>query len=271
MKRLLLILPLLFIGCREEAPEETHTAKEPTELVHLASDKLMKKIDGGYYEPFFGQDSTEVKVESFLMDETPVTNAEFLEFVKKNPQWSKSKVLRIYADSAYLANWPSDFELSKNLSPQAPVTNVSWFAAKAYAESVGKRLPTLDEWEYVARADAKKKDARNEEDYTQNILVGYQQHNSSAKEVKTGVPNVWGVYDMFGLVWEWTDDFSSVMMSGESRKDASTDQSLFCAGASLTSKDLTNYAAFMRFAMRGSINANYSINNMGFRCAKDLK
>ena len=41
-----------------------------------------------------------------------------------------------------------------------------------------------------------------------------------------------GVYDMFGTIWEWTEDFSSVMMSGESRKDNTTNETLFCAGAS---------------------------------------
>jgi len=89
--------------------------------------------------------------------------------------------------------------------------------------------------------------------------------------VKQSKPNIWGVYDLFGTIWEWTEDFSSVMMSGESRKDNTTNETLFCAGASVTSSDLKNYAAFIRFALRGSVKADYTINNLGFRCARDAQ
>ena len=65
------------------------------------------------------------------MDEYAVTNAEFLEFVKANPAWSKSKVKRLFADTNYLKHWKSDFEIgesNKNIY-NSPVVNVSWFAA----------------------------------------------------------------------------------------------------------------------------------------------
>ena len=37
------------------------------------------------------------------------------------------------------------------------------------------------------------------------------------------------------------------------------------------SKDLNNYASFMRFAMRSSVKAKYSVQNLGFRCVKTKK
>ena len=91
------------------------------------------------------------------------------------------------------------------------------------------------------------------------------------KVVRQGEPNFYGVYDMYGMVWEWTYDFNSVMMSGESRKDNTTNESLFCAGGAITASDLRNYAAFVRYALRGSIKANNCLNNLGFRCARDFK
>jgi formylglycine-generating enzyme required for sulfatase activity len=74
---------------------------------------------------------------------------------------------------------------------------------------------------------------------------------------------------MHGLVWEWTADFNSIFLSGESRKDKDTDKNLFCGSASINATDLMNYAAFMRYAFRGSLKASYTTKNLGFRCAKN--
>ncbi|MNL63509.1 Formylglycine-generating sulfatase enzyme [compost metagenome] len=76
---------------------------------------------------------------------------------------------------------------------------------------------------------------------------------------------------MHGLVWEWTSDFNSIFLSGESRKDKSSDQNLFCGSASVNAADLMDYAAFMRYAFRGSLKAQYSTRNLGFRCASTIK
>lgn len=231
------------------------------------------KIDSGSYRAFIGKDSNNIiKVKSFYIDDSPVTNAEYLTFLKANPQWTRSKVLRLYADSTYLKHWKGDYQLPEKINPDAPVTNVSWFAAEAYAKSVGKRLPTIEEWEYVGLADRTSKNASDKPDFTDFILREYQQRKSNMnKVVRQGEPNFYGVYDMYGMVWEWTYDFNSVMMSGESRKDNTTNESLFCAGGAITASDLRNYAAFVRYALRGSIKANNCLNNLGFRCARDFE
>jgi formylglycine-generating enzyme required for sulfatase activity len=75
---------------------------------------------------------------------------------------------------------------------------------------------------------------------------------------------------MHGLVWEWTSDFNSVLISGESRQDVDVERNLFCGSASINATNLMDYAAFMRFAFRGSVKANYSIRTLGFRCSKDI-
>lgn len=205
-----------------------------------------------------------------MMDVYPVTNAEFAEFVKGSPQWKRSRVKKIFADANYLRTWAGDEDPGLQNAPDAPVTNVSWYAAKEYCECQGERLPTVDEWEYVAMASEKRPDARAEADYNAYILGWYETPETFDNKIGQTFKNYWGIYDLHGLVWEWTLDYNSVLISGESRKDRTGDNKLFCGAAAVSATDLMNYAAFMRYAFRGSIKANYAIQNLGFRCVKDI-
>lgn len=229
----------------------------------------MVKITGGEFVPLYGT-KTEVKVDDFLMDVHPVTNAQFLEFVKENPQWKRSQAKKLFTDESYLMDWVDDLNLAEDQNPNSPVTHVSWYAAKNYCECEGKRLPTVDEWEYAAMANEELPDAREEESYNKFILGWYETPHTFKKEIGSTFKNYYGVYDLHGLVWEWTLDFNSVMLSGESRKGATSDNNLFCGAAAIGATDLMNYAAFMRYAFRGSVKARYSIKNLGFRCVQDV-
>ena len=63
----------------------------------------MARIQGGNFKTFYiSKTDKPVLVHPFLMDECAVTNLEFLEFVKANPEWSRSKVKRLFADKNYL-------------------------------------------------------------------------------------------------------------------------------------------------------------------------
>ena len=81
--------------------------------------------------------------------------------------------------------------------------------------------------------------------------------------------NYYGVWDLHGLVWEWTFDFNSALTTGESRGNSGLDNTFFCGGGSFASKDINNYASFMRFASRSSVKAKYGVPNLGFRCVKN--
>ncbi|SEG49432.1 formylglycine-generating enzyme family protein [Sphingobacterium lactis] len=229
---------------------------------------LVKK---GSFVPLYGSaDKQPVQVKSFYLDVYPVTNAQYLEFLKQNKAFTKSQIKTIFANKSYLAYWKSDLDYG-DAKPNAPVTNVSWYAAKKYCERMGKRLATVDEWEYAAMSDAKTLDARAKKSYNQYILNWYESPRTYNNVVGSTFKNYWGVYDMHGLVWEWTADFNSTFLTGESRKDRGDDGNLFCGGASVNASDLMNYAAFMRYAFRGSMKAAYGGRNLGFRCARDYK
>ena len=233
----------------------------------------MVLISRGVYTPLYGEknNTLKIKVTPFYIDKYPVTNAQFLEFVKANPKWRKSSVKKLFADRNYLSNWNNDLEFGKNTPPNSPVTNISWFAAKAYCEYYGKRLPSVAEWELVAKASAVSPDGSKDQNYVKKILEWYSQ---PMQEVIPAIgqheKNYWGVYDMHDLVWEWTSDFFSSLVTGESRGDSGLERNLFCGSGSVNASDFKNYPAFMRFAFRSSLKANYTTNNLGFRCAKDF-
>jgi formylglycine-generating enzyme required for sulfatase activity len=120
-------------------------------------------------------------------------------------------------------------------------------------------------------ANEKLPDARKLKDYNQTILSWYEKPKTFNNEIGSTFKNYWNIYDLHGLVWEWTSDFNSVLISGESRKDVDNDSNLFCGSAAIGATDLMNYAAFMRYAIRGSLKAKYTMKNLGFRCVKDVE
>lgn len=237
-------------------------------LLHAQTEN-MAKVKGGSYVPLYGVNDEAVPVQAFFMDIYPVTNLDYLKFVEKHPEWKKSKVKSIFTDAAYLSTWESDTSFGK-LNPQAPVTNISWFAAKNYCECQGKRLATMDEWEFAAMASEDLVDARKEENYNKYILKWYETPKTYDNSVGETYKNLWGIYDLQGLVWEWTLDFNTVFIGGESRKDTDFDTQLFCGSAAIGATDLKDYASFMRYAFRGSLKARFTVRNLGFRCVKDI-
>ena len=233
----------------------------------------MVVVPAGVYRPLFRgpEDPRQVSVKSFCLDVVPVTNAEFLEFVRAQPRWRRSQVKRLFADEAYLKHWAGDLDPGVAAPAQAPVTHLSWFAARAFAAWHGRRLPTVAEWEYAAQASPARADGENDPEFKSKILEWYSTPTPlRLPAVGAGRTNLWGIHDLHGLVWEWVSDFNTAMVTGESRGDTGLDRDLFCGSGSLGASDRTNYPAFMRYGFRSSLKASYTVPNLGFRCAKDL-
>ena len=93
-------------------------------------------------------------------------------------------------------------------SEDYPVENVSWFDCQAFCQKCAElglpvALPTEAQWEYACRAG-------NWDYYTGNLSVmAWHKFNSGDKThcVAKKEPNAWGLYDMFGNVWEWCQDW----------------------------------------------------------------
>jgi sulfatase modifying factor 1 len=241
-------------------------------LFILASQSSYAKMEGsklipeGRFAPLYGieKDQKDFLVKSFRMDIYPVTMSAFNDFLKKNPDWSKENIVRIYADKNYLT--------IKKTTGHSPVVFVSWFAANAFCESKKGRIPTTLEWEYVAAASDTLRDASKSAPVIDKILAWYSTPEKDGEILVVGKDkaNIYGIHDLHGLIWEWTSDFNSVIMTSDNRDDGDKTKGLYCGAGSIGARTREDYAGFVRYSLRSTLNANYTLTNLGFRCAYDL-
>lgn len=218
--------------------------KENTEMVLIPSGEFIMGDNRGFDNE---KPQHRVKLKAFLIDKYPVTVKDYKEFQKLTGYKSEPDDYR-----------PDD---SKN---ECPVTYVSFDDAKAYAEWLGKRLPTEAEWEKAARGTDgrlwpwgnewdESKLASREGNYTEPVPVGIFPEGKSP----------YGVMDMAGNVWEWTSDSEQKYpykkpFPGEKLK-------LFKGGSWSHDK------IYARCSMRYLAGQDGWANDLGFRCAMSLE
>ena len=217
-------------------------------------------VPPGVYTPFFksGAGIRKVPVEPICLSATAVTHAEFLEFVRDHPAWQKSRIKKLYAEDSYLADWRDDLTPQPDSLSQ-PVTFVSWFAAGAYCDAQGGRLPTVAEWERFAGGGG--------EPATKPAT---QTGAPFAFAMGRSAPELANTKLQFPGVWEWTANFNSALVSGRIGTNEGADSSQFC-GDGIRAVDPSNYGAFLRYSFRSSLRGNFALKNLGFRCVREVR
>jgi hypothetical protein len=133
-------------------------------------------------------------INDFYIDEYPVTNAEYRQFLEKENR----RKPRTWKQGRY--------PLGKS---DHPVTGVGYYEAKGYAQNMNKRLPTEKEWERAAVASrnwgypwGKKFDKSK-----CNTIESMISETTPVTQYPSGA-SPYGVKDMVGNVWEWVDTWA---------------------------------------------------------------
>jgi formylglycine-generating enzyme required for sulfatase activity len=197
------------------------------------------------------------ELKRFAIDETPVTNAQFAEFVKASGYQPKR-------EENFLQHWsdgrpPADKE-------DHPVVYVDLDDARAYAAWAGKRLPKEEEWQYAAQgADGRKYPWGN--DFEQGHCNDGKIGGTTTVKAFPGGRSPFGCYDMCGNVWQWTE---SERTNGRTRFCIIRGGSFFAAKGSVWYMDggpcPANFAAKFLMTWPGLDRCE----TIGFRCAVDL-
>ena len=142
-----------------------------------------------------------MEIKSFYIDKYPVTNAQFKKFLESSRYHPKDDLnfLRDWKDGTYPEGWGNK-----------PVTWVSQEDARAYASWAGKRLPHEWEWQYAAQGtDGRLYPWGNEWDAS-TVPVPDKSRTMRGPDAVDAHPkgaSPFGVMDMVGNVWQWTEEF----------------------------------------------------------------
>ena len=213
-----------------------------------------------------------VKLDAFYIDKYEVTNAQYKKFLEANPQWRKDQIDRKYHNMQYLQDWDeNDYPSGKG---DYPVAYVSWYAAKAYAEWAGKRLPTEAEWEKAARGGLVGKryprgNRITHDDANYGGTVGKDFWNGTSP-VASFLPNGYGLYDMAGNILEWCADWYDseyyARSPKENPKGPSSGEIRVRRGGSWSGGP-----SILRVACRLHEGSDAALDDTGFRCVQDIR
>lgn len=224
-----------------------------------------------------------VTLDSFLISRTELTNREFEKFVIATGYRTDAERMRnalVFEPGLKEFRWENDstayWRFPNGISRGGiekkmdhPVTSISYSDAVAYCHWAAVRLPTLDEWEVASRAGSNAAyfwgDDRAEIKKYANIWYGRNHLTADSSDgymytspVASFAPNPWGLYDMYGNVFE----FCAGELPG---KPVNKNVAHARGGSWWCSKNACNF--FNSYDI-GRVSVHASFSNQGFRVAK---
>ncbi len=167
-------------------------------------------------------------------------------------------------------------EKHAHLGVNVPVRRVTWLDAVAYCKWLSQRegktvrLPSEAEWEYACKAGSTEPYFFG---HDETLLGEYAWCKENAErvthDVGTKKPNPWGLYDMYGNVWEWTldqyaDNYQVTPRDGTPHK-VQSDKGMTLRGGAWSAE-----ASNCRSARRINLGANSRNYFCGFRVVVEV-
>jgi formylglycine-generating enzyme required for sulfatase activity len=166
-----------------------------------------------------------------------------------------------------------------------PVVAVSWYDVQKYLSwltaKTGQlyRLPSEAEWEYACRAGTHTAFSFGEDISTEraNYDGNFTYNNGVKGEFRQGTtrvdafqPNPWGLFDMHGNVWEWTQDVVHENYEGAPSDGSAWEQGGDPARRVLRGGSWLYQPRYLRSALRNGYSAVLANDIVGFRVARKL-
>jgi formylglycine-generating enzyme required for sulfatase activity len=219
----------------EIQPTKT-SGSTPENMIRIEASDYLFKVDGieiegsndtGVDVQYPWEDSPRrfhehrVQIKPFYIDKFPVTNAEFKKFLDASHYYPKDdfNFLKDWKGGTYPDGWANK-----------PVTWVSLEDAREYAKWVGKRLPHEWEWQYAAQGNDGRRYPWGNCDWLAPVLSGGPlacPWETDPNDTPAPIPDKgrvmlpasdvdahpkgaspFGVMDMVGNVWQWTDEYA---------------------------------------------------------------
>ena len=295
--KIVLVVSFLLVACSASQTEWTYTknCEYCPEMITVPGGQFLMGSDK------FQEDEQPVKtinIKTFRISRFEITVAEYRKFIEETGYVEQSKCLAMGENGSWyeseVASW-----LNPGFAQQEnhPVVCVSHLGAKAYIAWLNKqrkneppyRLLSESEWEFAARAGTKSTYwwGENEEDfckYTNGAdalaFERFPQWLKAGKCVDGHIytapvgyykrPNLFGVEDMVGNVWEWVEDcyvdnYSNLPTNGAPLAMKQCEKHVFRGGA------WGDYGSFyLRTGYRGAWHSASAFSNLGFRVAQDF-
>ncbi len=267
----------LLVSNKEQSPA---AAKEKGMVLIPEGKFTFKTTNGDSFIPYTNfREGKQYQMNSFLMDQYPVTNAQFKKFIQKSNYLPSDP-------TNYLKHWEQG-EIPEGMENK-PVVYISFEDAKAYAKWAKKRLPTELEWQYAAQTSdlrewpwsVSTKDIYREKEEITNTLTVFKIKGIDPQYCNLGDgtlkdvgshpkgANPFGLEDLVGSVWQLTNDvytsgsYNYIILKGGSYYNPASSWWYVQGGP----RELHYREHLLRLSQGFERNAT-----VGFRCVKDHK
>jgi|GEM_PF-4746470 len=203
----------------------------------------------------------------FWVGHTPVTQMMYRALLGRNPSHFK-----IEDHPVEMLNWfdavqfCNALSLREGLAPCYEVKSEEDEDVRWDRQANGYRLLTEAEWEYVARANGPQTYSGSND----AMQIGWCSGNalSTSHPVKKLDPNLWGLYDMSGNVWEWCWDWFDEYVEGNATDPigAKVGRGRVFRGGSWAVPE-----KMIRITQRGAERPHNKMNGLGFRIARNIR